>query len=376
MSPKAFKIESVRTKSKTAQTGVTKPILEREIVPYYSSRRKEDFYTELAVLLEAQMPLKESLELLMRSKKKKKQQDFYSSILKPLDEGNAFHESMRSINNCTAYEWTAIKIGEETGQLDQVVKALSSFFERKNTFRKTLVNALAYPTLLLISSFAVLLFMLTTIIPLFKDIFEQQQVALPFITQQVIYVSNLLQSKGLLLLFVGIMAFIAILILRKQQRIKDAVNFTLIKIPLLSTLIKSNYYFEFSQTMALLSEANVPLVKSLKLLEEMILFAPLQQALQHIRTQLLKGSGISKAVEETAFFDAQMFTFLKVAEETHQLGAIFTKLSQQYQEQLSRRSKLFSSLLEPIIIIVVGALIALILIAMYLPVFRLSSVLG
>lgn len=376
MSPKAFKIESVRTKSVPTRTGETKPFLEREIVPYYSSSRKEGFYTELAVLLEAQMPLKESLELLMRSKRKKKQQDFYSSILKPLDEGSYFHESMRSINNCSAYEWTAIKIGEETGQLGQVVKALSSFFERKNTFRKTLINALAYPTLLLISSIAVLLFMLTTIIPLFKDIFEQQKVALPFITQQVIHVSNLLQSNGMLLFFIGIISVISILFLRKQQRIKDAINFTLIKIPVVSTLIKSNYYFEFSQTMALLSEANVPLVKSLKLLEEMILFAPLQKALQHIRSQLLQGSGISKAVEETAFFDAQMFTFLKVAEETHQLGAIFAKLGQQYQEQLSRRSKLFSSLLEPIIIIIVGALIALILVAMYLPMFRLSTVLG
>ena len=107
----------------------------------------------------------------------------------------------------------------------------------------------------------------------------------------------------------------------------------------------------------------------------MILFAPLQQALKNIRSQLLKGSSISNAVEKTQFFDPQMFTFLKVAEETHKLGAIFTKLSQQYQQQITRRSKLFSSLLEPAIIIIVGALIALILVAMYLPMFRLSTVL-
>lgn len=372
MSPKAFKIESKSRKHTSQKT----PLLEQEVIPYFSTSRKEAFYSELAVLLEAQMPLKESLQLLQRSKRKKKQQEFYNSIVQSVNEGHHFHESIRSINNSTAYEWTAIKIGEETGQLAPVVRSLSTFFERKNTFKKTIINALAYPTLLLFSALAVVVFMLTTIIPLFKEIFEQQKVELPLLTQMVIRFSNLLRSNELLILAACAVVLVLTFILRRQQQIKDRINFMLLKIPLLSGFIKSNYYFEFSQTMALLSAANVPLDKSLKLLEEMILFAPLQTALQDIRKKLLRGKHLSSAVKETQFFDPQMYTFLKVAEETHQLGFIFAKLGQQYHEQLHRRSKLFTTLLEPIIILLVGALIALILVSMYLPMFRLSTIIG
>ena len=118
------------------------------------------------------------------------------------------------------------------------------------------------------------------------------------------------------------------------------------------------------------------MVNSIQLVKQMIDFYPLQHALETVEQHILKGASLSKSLSEHKLFDDKMIALVKVAEETNQTEFIFDRLNMQYNTQVQQQSKMLSTIMEPIIILVVGVLVGVILIAMYLPMFKLSSALG
>jgi len=136
------------------------------------------------------------------------------------------------------------------------------------------------------------------------------------------------------------------------------------------------YIGQFTQAVALLTTAKVPVLNSIQLTKKMIDFYPLQMALQDVEAKILSGITLSESLKAHKIFDSKMISLLKVAEETNQNEFIFERLTSQYNEEIQYKSKMLSTVLEPLIIIFLGALVAVILIAMYLPMFTLSTVLG
>ena len=148
------------------------------------------------------------------------------------------------------------------------------------------------------------------------------------------------------------------------------------KIPFVGTFIKTVYLSQFTQAIALLTASKVPIVNSIKLVKQMIDFYPLNIALENVEQQLLRGDTLSHSLEKHKLFDAKMIALVKVAEETNQTEYMFERLNMQYNSKVQQRSKLLSTVMEPIIILFVGLFVGFILIAMYLPMFKLSSILG
>ena len=343
---------------------------------FFNTHKKEIFYTELGLLLKAKIPVKESIQMICTALTKKKDQRFYKPLLVKLAQGAHFYECMRQLYNCSTYEWNAIKIGEETGQLERVVHSLANYYQQKNSFKRTLASALAYPALLLLTAFVVIVFMLTTIVPLFQGIFQQQGVAIPWITQWIIAIANGVRSHGILLLLGGIGFLLLGRQLYQKPSRKQVLQSVLFQLPIIGNQLQLNYSFQFSQSMHLLTQSRVNLAQSLALLQEMHSFYPLQKALIKMTQSLAKGDGFGQSLKETNFFDARMHAFLHVGEETNQLEAIFAELTAYYGAKINQRSKRLSSLLEPLIIVLVGGIIAVILVAMYLPMFQLSTTIG
>ena len=133
---------------------------------------------------------------------------------------------------------------------------------------------------------------------------------------------------------------------------------------------------QFTQAVTLLTASKVPVVNSIQLVKQMISFYPLQNALNTVEQDLLKGKSLSYCLKSHSLFDDKMVALVKVAEETNQNVFIFERLNTQYTLQVQQKSKVLSTLMEPMIIMVVGVLVGVILIAMYLPMFKLSNVLG
>jgi len=375
-----FQLNNIVRDSEEENEIFKKPsFLEREISIFkttFSNKIKEDFYSELSVLLEAGITLKDALGLIQKALKKKSHQDKIKNISKAIVSGLSLSDAIKTQKDFTDYEYYSLNIGEETGTLKKVSKQLSAFYARKNKQRRNLISALTYPIIILITALLVIIFMLRYVVPMFQNIFKQQQVELPAITQFIIFLSNFLKNYFwfialLVILFVFLRTF-----LNKKKWYRKTMDVFILKIPFIGNFVKLVYLSQFLQSVSLLTASKVPLIDSIKLVKKMIDFYPLQVALESVESNILRGKSLSESLKQSKLFDFKLIALVEVAEETNRNEFIFNRLTQQYNEQVEQQSKLLSTLIEPIIILIVGILVGLILIAMYLPMFKLSSVLG
>ena len=354
-------------------------ILQKEITLFgslFSNKVKEDFYTELSVLLKAGIRLKDGLELIENAIKKKTQKEKLKNISNAIVAGVSLSEAIKSHKEFTEYEYYSLKIGEETGTLTEVTKQLGEFYKRKNEQKRNLISALTYPIIILTTAVLVVVFMLQYVVPMFQDIFEQQKVELPAITKFIIQCSEFIKSYGSLLLIVIVVLIFSRAFFNKKVWYKNTKDKFILKLPIIGEFVKTVYLSQFTQAVSLLTASKVPIVNSIQLVKQMINFYPLQNALEAVEQEILKGKSLSESLKLHNFFDDKMVALVKVAEETNQNEFIFQRLNEQYNTQVQQKSKLLSTLLEPLIIMLVGVLVGVILIAMYLPMFKLSSVLG
>ncbi len=376
----AFQLDNTYKPDKAiTQNSEAPSFLKKEIILFnkpFSSKIKEDFYTELSVLLKAGITLKDALELLENSQKKKQNKEAIHVVSQAIVSGQALSEAIHNQKHFTDYEYYSLKIGEETGTLAQVSEQLGGFFARKNEQRRNLISALTYPVIILSTAILVVVFMLNFVVPMFEDIFKQQNVELPGITKFIINLSEFIKDYGWLL-FLSLMAIIASrALLNKKTWYKRAKDNFILKIPFIGNFVKTVYLSQFTQAVSLLTASKVPVVNSIQLVKQMINFYPLQNALESVEVEILKGSSLSKSLSHHKLFDDKMIALVKVAEETNQTEFIFDRLNMQYNTQVGQQSKLLSTIMEPLIILFVGVLVGVILIAMYLPMFKLGSVLG
>ncbi|WP_340074214.1 type II secretion system F family protein [Leptobacterium sp. I13] len=375
-----FKLDNIPAPKKSIpqKSGLT-AILKKEITLFgglFTTKKKEYFYTELSVLLKAGISLKEALVLIEESERKRSLKTFFGQLIDAIISGASFSVAMKGQKEFTEYEYYAIKIGEETGTLARITTELAQFFARKNKQRRNLISALTYPIIILSTAVLVVIFMLRVIVPMFQDIFQQNNVELPGITRFIISLSDASRTYGWTVLVLITILFIFRGAFSKKNWYRKKRDRLSTKMPFLGRFIITVHLAQFTQAVSLLSAAKVPILNSIQLVKKMIDFYPLQSALIEAEEKITKGATLSESLKGSTIFSHKMIALIKVAEETNQTGFIFEKLNNQYSAEVQRQSKLLTTAMEPLIILFVGILVAVILIAMYLPMFKLSSVLG
>lgn len=372
-------ISQLASASKKDKSSESLSFLKKEITLFnnaFSNKIKEDFYAELSVLLKAGVSLKSALELIEKSQKKKPNKEILNTLSKDIISGQSLSDALKSHKQFTNYEFHSIKIGEETGTLSQVVEQLGSFFARKNEQRGNLISALTYPIIILSTAILVVVFMLHYVVPMFQDIFKQQGVELPTITKFIIKLSEFMKAYGGLFLLLMLVLIVSKSFLNKNERFKQLKDRFILRLPFFGNFIKTVYLSQFTQAVSLLTASKVPVINSIQLVKQMINFYPLQHALESVEQHILKGESLSDSLSKHKLFDNKMIALVKVAEETNQTEYIFDRLNMRYNTQVQQQSKMLSTIMEPFIILIVGVLVGVILIAMYLPMFKLSSVMG
>lgn len=377
----AFKLENTQNKTtlKIKNQSSIENILKKEIVLFgqgFNNKKKQAFYQELAVLLKAGITFKEGLNLIVESLKKNADKELIQSIVNDVINGKPFSEALLASKSFSEYEYYSIQIGEETGTTAQVCQELGMFFERKNEQKRIIIAALTYPAIVMTTAIIVVVFMLSYVVPMFQDIFRQNNVELPMLTKVIVKLSTLTKTFGLygLLLLVGL--FFTGRVFKDNPQYRSALHYTVLKIPVLGTFITKVYLAQFTQAVALLTTAKVPLLNSIQMVKKMIRFVPLQEALDKVENSILKGNSLSASLKENSLFDNRIISLVKVAEETNQTEYVFKQLSEQYNQEVVQQSKTMTTVLEPVIILFVGVIVAVLLVAMYLPMFQLSSAIG
>lgn len=376
----AFQLKNIPAKSKkNTRSFDLDGLLKKEITLFgssFSDKKKEAFYTELAVLLNAGLELKETLEIIGTEQKKEKDKQLFKKIIEDLIAGKNISDAIKQQKVFSEYEYYSLQIGERTGTLNKVAEELGNFFRRKNEQRRTVINALSYPIVVLCTAFLAVMFMLNFVVPMFADIFKQNKVELPWITKQIIAFSDGFKNYYWIGLLAIILLFIFIKVFQKKQWYRKLFSNLLLKIPFIGEFTRKVRLAQFTQAISLLVGAKVPLLNGIQLTKKMIEFYPLQKALENVENDILIGKTLHESIKNQSIFDKKMSSLIKVAEETNQTETIFNRLTYQYNQEIEHKSKMISSTIEPLIILVLGGIVAVILIAMYLPMFKLSTVIG
>lgn len=378
----AFKLNTTPIQNTTTlsqKQNSIEALLQKEIVFFgsgFNNKKKQAFYQELAVLLKAGINFKESLTLIVESLKKEADKELIQKVLNDLVNGKPFSEALWASKSFTEYEYYSIKIGEETGTTAQVCQELGTFFERKNEQKRIIIAALTYPSIVMTTAVLVVVFMLSYVVPMFQDIFKQNNVELPALTKMIVKLSQITKTYGIYGLLFIFLFLIVSRVFKDNVQYKKTSHYALLKIPILGSFISKVYLAQFTQAVALLTTAKVPLLNSIQLVKKMIRFVPLQEALEKVELSILKGNSLSVSLKENPLFDNRIISLVKVAEETNQTEYVFKQLSEQYNQEVVQQSKTMTTVLEPFIILFVGVLVAVLLVAMYLPMFQLSSAIG
>ncbi len=333
-----------------------------------------DFYFELQVLLTAGVDIRTALELIAAEQKSKNANKVFIAMSNLVVSGRSLSEAMQELKEFSNYEFYSVQIGEESGKLNTVLKELASFYKSKLKLKRQLVSALTYPSVILLTSFSAVFFMLNFIVPMFSDIFKRFGSKLPWITQQIVYFSSVLRTHSWWMLLLIFMTIYALYMQRNTLWYKKFSTLFILKIPIVKSIILKIYLARFSNSMALLIAAKVPILRAIQLVRQMIKFYPIENSLEQIEKEVLKGKSLHSSMQAFTIYPAKMISLIKVAEEVNQLDHFFVQIAEQYTQEVEHQSSIISSLLEPIILIVLGAIVGIILISMYLPLFQMTKV--
>jgi type IV pilus assembly protein PilC len=338
-----------------------------------NDRKKEGFYAELAILLSSGIDIRTSLEIIVEEQTKPVLKEMFGKIYNLVISGLSLSEALYQTGHFTLYEYYSLKIGEESGKIRDVLADLTIYFSKKIKQRRQLTAAFTYPSLVVLTAFIAVFFMLKFIVPMFTEVFKRFQGELPPLTRFIISMSDSFAANAVIFVLIVSAILFATWVFRKKEWFRKGSTAILLKIPVLGMILNKIYLARFCQSMALLLSSRTPMLKSIQLIRNMIGFYPFEQALITIENDVLHGMLLNQSMQQFQVFDKRMLALTRIAEEVNQLDKVYTKLNSQYSEELEHQIGLIGNILEPIMIILVGLLVAIILISMYLPLFQLST---
>jgi type IV pilus assembly protein PilC len=338
-----------------------------------SDKKKESLYLELSSLLQAGINLKSSFDLITADLQKEKDKELYQKIQDAVLGGTTFSQALQQTGKFSLYEVYSLQIGEETGKLIEVLQDLAKFYQNKIKQRRKIVSALTYPCVVMTSSLGAVFFMLKFVVPMFGDVFRRFGGKLPWITEKIIGISNAMENNfwWVIILLSLITGFI--LFTRKTEKFREVFSKVVLRIPLIGNLVQKIYLARFCNSMRLLINAKLPLLRAIALIRQMIRYYPIESSLQKVEDDIMKGKSLHESLQQFKVYPSKMIQLVKVGEETNQLDYFFGKISEQYIEEVEYKTSTLSSMMEPLIIIFLGLIVGIILIAMYLPLFQMSN---
>lgn len=341
----------------------------------FSDKQKEDFYREFSTLINSGIDFNQALKILIAQQKSKLIKSVLIKINEDVVKGKSLYEAIQSHKYFTPYEYYSIKIGEDTRRLPDVFKQLQKYFSRKISMRRQIISVLAYPAFVMLITFAVLYFMLNFVVPMFSSVFQQFGKELPAITQFVVRLSNNFNMIATIFLAVIIGVIIINNLLKKNARYRHITSKMLLHIPFFGGLIKKIYLARYCQSLSLLLSAKTPLITALDLTEKMISFYPLKKALLLAKSDVLKGDSLANSLSKSNFFSQKIISLTTIGEQTNELDKMYDGLATQYNDDIDHSTKVIGTILEPVMILVIGSIVGFIMIAMYSPIFNLSKIL-
>lgn len=332
----------------------------------------QTFTGELSVLLNAGLPLDRSLNILSGVFEKREMRDIIVATLKSIREGKSFSDALQNHPRVFPKLYiNMIRAGEASGVLDVVLDKLNEYLESSKELREHIFSAMIYPTILVVTGIASIVVMIGFVIPRFSAIFEELGSALPLPTKILLAVSGALQSYWWM--FLTPLAAVFFMLRHYVKSEEGRQNWDRVKLRLLGDVITKLETARFCRTLGTLLKSGVPLLQALNNARDVIGNQVIASSLESVSKGVKEGKGMAGPLADAGVFPALAMSMVKVGEETGQMDEMLLKIAAVYEKSLKETIKRFVSMLEPMMILTMGLVIAFIVISILMAIFSITD---
>ena len=334
------------------------------------------FTRQLATMFSAGLTLERAIQSLGAEEKHRKFKKVLNSVSDNIRKGLNLSESLaRHPGVFNTLFIAMVKAGEVSGNLNEILEQLSSYLENLDDTRRKVKSAMNYPIFMILFLIAMLMVMLLVIIPKFSQVYSQLGAGLPAATRQMIDLSNWFGANIGFLSFIIFLTFSTIWLISKTQRGGFTLDTILLKIPVFGALIEQSILNKFCKTFGILIGAGVPVLETTALLRRVVDNRVYAKAIDDASDLIRDGYNISTALRRTEVFPSILLQLASTGEDTGELDDLLDRAADYYQKQVDALVERMTTLIEPLLILLVGGIIALMVVLTYLPVFHLGSAL-
>lgn len=363
--------EQIQVGSVTVQRGGVKLFKLGEKV---KAKELAIYSRQLAVLIDAELPLIQSLNILAEQTRNKYFKKVITSVGEDVEAGSSLNQAKRKFPKVFDDLFcNLVASGEQSGSLDIMLKRLADYIERIVKLRGQVRQAMIYPTAIISFAIVVAVFLLWKVIPIFGNIFGELGAELPGITRGVITLSGFIQSYILYMALGTVAGLFLFRYYRKTTAGRWAVDKAALRIPVLGKILAKVGISRVTRTLSTLLSGGVSMLECLKITSSTAGNTVLEKAVMDARRQVAEGRSLTEAFQSTGRFPFMMTQMVKVGEETGTLDQMLGKLADFYDDEVSSSVATMMSLLEPIMMIFVGGIVGGLILSMYLPIFSLMA---
>jgi type IV pilus assembly protein PilC len=379
---RAHTIAEIRSTLKAQ--GVTPKSVKKKATPLFKSEKKITamdiamITRQIATMLAAGVPLVTTIELLGRGHEKAKVRELLAGILSDIQSGIPLSDALRPHRRYFDDLYVdLVAAGEHSGSLDAVFDRLATYREKAEQLKSKIKKAMFYPAAVVIVAIGVTVLLLLFVVPQFESIFAGFGAELPAFTQLIVNISRWLQSSWYyfaIAIVAGIWLFVRAH--RNSQLVRDRVDVTVLKIPVVGDILHKAAMARFARTLATTFSAGVPLIDGLESAAGASGNYVYRSALLSVRQEVMSGMQMNVALRTTKLFPDMLIQMVMIGEESGGLDEMLNKVANIYEMQVDDAVDGLSSLIEPIMMVVIGTLVGGLIIGMYLPIFQMGNIVG
>ena len=330
---------------------------------------------QLATLLGAGLPLVQSLATLIAQTSHPQLKTILSQIKEEVNEGSSFSQTMTHYPQVfPAFYLNMVRAGEASGTLHLVLERLADFSEKQQALKGRVRAALAYPLFMFLIGSVVLFFLVAFVVPNVTRIFDEMHQTLPLITILLIGVSRFLETFWWVIVAGLIGAFVALkYFLSKTQKGRTLLDRTLLALPVVGQMNRKIAVARFSRTLGTLLESGVPLLASLEIVRNIVGNSLISDAIQKAGNDVREGQSLSAPLARSGLFPAISVEMISVGEQSGNLEPMLYRIAEAYEKEVESSITMLTSLLEPIMILVMGLAVGFIVVSILLPIFEMNQ---
>ncbi|NOI82871.1 type II secretion system F family protein [Vibrio tubiashii] len=369
LSEQSIRVKSLRRKSLSLVTRLTQRVKKKDVTL---------LTRQLSTMLATGVPLIQALKLITLNHPKAEMKSVLSYISKEVESGNPLSQSLDTASPLFDSLYTdLVATGEQSGNLAEVLQRIADYREKSQRLNAKVTKALIYPTMVMTTAFAVTYLMLTMVIPQFEAMFAGFGAELPWLTQQVLALSAWLQTySGPSLLGLMLMLGVIKLSLTNSYRLQLLFSRALLKIPLLGNILTKAAIAKFSRTLATSFNAGIPILEGVRASAKTVRNQHYHQAIKAALLDVTAGMPLYLSLRNADCFPEMVLQMIMIGEESGRLGEMLHKIADVYEFEIDNTVDNLGKIIEPAIIIFLGIVVGGLIVAMYLPIFNLMSVLG